>query len=87
MRIVAEVDEDELKSEKIKVKVGDMELCGDQERQLKELLGRYEDVVCMEVGKATGVSHSIKTGESQLIRSPPSYRLAPAWKDQLRKEI
>ena len=57
-----EVDEDELEREKRKVKMGDVELCGDQEKQLKELVGRYEDVVCMEVGKATGVRQSIETG-------------------------
>ena len=58
----------------------------EQEKQLKELLKEFDDVVCTKIGKVEGVSHAIETGDHAPVRSAP-YRLAPAWRDQLREEV
>ena len=44
------------------------------------------EVVCTKLGRATDNCHTINTGMSQPLRTCP-YRLAPAWKDQLREEV
>ena len=57
-----------------------------QNRQIQELLAEFSDVVCQGIGKVQGVAHKIDTGEYAAVRSAP-YRLAPAWRDQLREEV
>ena len=57
-----------------------------QTGQLRDLLKEYDDVVCQKIGQVEGVDHKIETGEHAPVRSAP-YRLAPAWRDQLREEV
>ena len=61
-------------------------LTKEQEAQLAELLSEFDDVVSADMGKASAVTHQIDTGQHAPIWSVP-YRLAPAWRDQLREEI
>jgi len=58
----------------------------DQTKQLQDPWGKYNDVITQKVGKVEGVEHTIDTGEHAPVRSAP-YRLAPAWRDQLREEV
>ena len=58
----------------------------EQAKQLRDLLDEYDDVVCQKIGTVEGTAHNIETGEHGSVRSAP-YRLAPAWRDQLREEV
>jgi len=62
------------------------DLTPSQQDQLQALLAEYQDVVCSQIGHMQGTEHSIDTGDQQPIRSMP-YRLAPAWREQLKEEI
>ena len=61
-------------------------LMGRQNDEVGALLAEYNDVVRQEVGRARDICHEIDTGNEKPIRTCP-YRLAPAWRDQLREEI
>ena len=61
-------------------------LMGRQNDEVGALLAEYNDVVRQEVGRARDICHEIDTGNEKPIRTFP-YRLAPAWRDQLREEV
>ena len=84
--VLAEDNDGESDKPPSRVVLSDSELTKEQEAQLAGLLSEYKDVVNESVGKAWGVSHKIDTAAQVPIRSVP-YRLAPAWRDQLREEI
>ncbi len=50
------------------------------------LLAEYNDVSRQKVGRARDICHEIDTGNEKPIRTCP-YRLALAWRDQLREEV
>ena len=57
-----------------------------QAQELQAVLKQFGGVICETTGKAHDTDHGIDTGEHTHIRSVP-YRLAPAWKEQLRVEV
>ena len=61
-------------------------LMGRQNDEVGALLAECNDVVRQEVGRARDICHEIDTGNEKPIRTCP-YRLAPAWRDQLREEV
>ena len=64
---------------------GGEELAQKQAQELQAVL-QFGDVICETTGMAHNTDHGIDTGEHTPIRSVP-YRLAPAWKKQLRVEV
>ena len=84
--MVAEDGEEESDKPPSKVTLSNSDLTKEQEAQLAELLSEFDDVVSADMGKASAVAHQIGTGPHAPIRPVP-YRLAPAWRDQLREEI
>lgn len=73
--VVAQEDEEEDSSHPLP------KLPDQQERDLQQLLEEFQDVVTTDLGKATGVEHTINTGDHQPIRSPP-HHLASYWKER-----
>ena len=61
-------------------------LTGRQNDEVGALLAEYNNVVRQEVGRAMDICHEIDTGNEKPIRTCP-YRLAPAWREQLREEV
>ena len=61
-------------------------LMGRQNDEVGALLAEYNDVVRKEFGRARYIYHDIDTGNEKPIRTCP-YRLAPAWRNQLREEV
>ena len=57
-----------------------------QWQDLHNLLDSYKDILKEEPGLIKGVHHSIDTGNSLPCRTMP-YRICPAWRDAIRKEI
>ena len=57
-----------------------------QAAQLAALLQPYKDVIMDAPGLTTALEHTINTKDASPIRTA-QYRLAPAWKEQLREEI
>ena len=57
-----------------------------QAAQLAALLQSYKDVIMDTPGLTTALEHTIDTKDASPIRTA-QYRLAPAWKEQLREEI
>ena len=57
-----------------------------QQFEVENKLEQYGGVVCTKLGRATDICHTINMGMSQSLRTCP-YRLAPAWKDQLREKV
>ena len=68
-----------------KVKMGTPQMSETQQEELDNLLRDFKDVVTMELGKVTAVSHAIDTGQAPPIHSHP-YRIAPGLKE-LHQEI
>ena len=61
-------------------------LTGRQNGEVKALLDKYNDIIRLEVDRARDTDHEIDTGnEKPIIRACP-YRLAQAWRNQLRDE-
>ena len=69
-----------------KVKMGTPQMSETQHEELDNLLRVFKDVVTMELGKVTAVSHAIDTGQDPPIRSHP-YRIAQGLKEELHQEI
>ena len=69
-----------------RVKMGTPQMSETQQEELDNLLRVFKDVVTMELGKVTAVSHAIDTGQAPPIRSHP-YRIAPGLKEELHQEI
>ena len=65
---------------------GREELAQKQAQELQAVLKQFGGVICETTGKAHDTDHGIDTGEHTSITSVP-YRLAPAWKEQLRVEV
>ena len=65
---------------------GGEELVQKQAQELQAVLKQFGDVICETTGKACDTDHGVDTGEHTPIRAVP-YRLAPAWKEQLRVEV
>ena len=86
MRVVVADEENESLDNSGRISLAEPQLTPEQSGQLKALLDQYQDVICPEVGGVNTVEHTIDTGTQTPIRSAP-YRLAPAWREQLRKEI
>ena len=53
---------------------------------LQALLVRSPKVICGKLGNASPVSHTVDTGQANPVQIHP-YRIAPAWRGELRKEI
>ena len=62
------------------------DLTSTQRQQLGDLLQEFQDVITTNLGIASGIEHKVDTKDHAPIRVLP-YRIAPAWKDQLRAEI
>ena len=58
----------------------------EQKEDLEELLNSYADVINPTPGRVTLTHHAVNTKDSPPLKSAP-YRLAPAWKDQLKAEV
>lgn len=86
MRVVIAEDEVGTDDPPGRIALSTPDLTQEQSDQLKALLEEFKDVVCPEVGKVEGVEHTIDTGDHSPIRSAP-YRLAPAWRNELREEV
>ena len=86
LRVVMAEEEQDTEEVASRVVLSKPNLSIEQEKQLKELLKEFDDVVCTKIGKVEGVSHAIETGDHAPVRSAP-YRLVPAWRDQLREEV
>ena len=69
-----------------KVKMGVPVLSDFQQIQLQEIKDEFSDVVTTELVMTKHDVHEIDTGESKPIRSVP-YRIAPAWRAELKEEI
>ena len=69
-----------------KIKMGESKLSEEHREELREVLERYKDVITERLGNVRGIEHEIRTGISNSIRCPP-YRLAPGWRQELRKEV
>ena len=79
LRIVVAAEEDgDDKIEKLQL-MGD-DLTVEQQRELKEVLDKFEDVMKDEPGIMTDVVHEINTGSSCPCRTLP-YRICPVWRD------
>ena len=65
---------------------GGEELAQKQAQELQAVPKQFSDAICETTGKAHDTDHGIDTGEHTPIRSVP-YRLASAWKEQLRVEV
>ena len=65
---------------------GGEELAQKQAQELQAVLEQFGDVICETTGRAHDTDHGIDTGEHTPIRSV-LYRLALAWKEQLRVEV
>ena len=61
-------------------------LTDEQNKQLREVIKEFGDVVTTTLGLAHGVEHRIDTKDQTPIRVFP-YRIAPSWKEQLHEEI
>ena len=61
-------------------------LTDEQNKQLREDIKEFGDVVTNTLGLAHGVEHRIDTKDHTRIRVLP-YRIAPSWKEQLNEEI
>ena len=85
LRIVAAAEEmgDEKED---KLGLSEAELAEVQKKALDDLLMNYQDVLRDEPGLAKGVHHVIETGDSLPKRTMP-YRICPAWRDAIKKEI
>ena len=57
-----------------------------QQFEVENMLEQYGEVVCAKLGRAKDICHTINMGMSQPLRICP-YRLALAWKDQLRMKF
>ena len=57
-----------------------------QAAALQALLVRFPKVICDKLGNASPVSHTVDTGQANPVQIHP-YRIAPAWREELRKEI
>ena len=88
MRVVVADEESESLDIPGRVALTKPQLTSAQDKQIGFLLNKYTDVImiCSEVGMVLTTKHWIDTGNQTPIRSVP-YRLAPAWRDQLRREI
>ena len=86
MRVVVADEESESLDTPGRVALSKPQLTSAQDKQMESLLNKYTDVICSEVGVVPTAKHLIDTGNQTPIRSVP-YRLAPAWRDQLRREI
>ena len=69
-----------------KINMGESKLSEEHREELREVLERYKDVITERLGNVRGIEHEIRTGISNSIRCPP-YRLAPGWRQELRKEV
>ena len=85
LRIVAAAEEmgDEKED---KLGLFEAELTEVQKKTLDDLLRNYQDVLRDEPGLAKGVHYVIETGDSLPKRTMP-YRICPAWRDAIKKEI
>ena len=54
-----------------------------QEAEMQALLKQFKHVVCEKLGKTSSVTHTIDTRPVQVH----PYRIAPAWREELRQEI
>ena len=84
MVVVAEEEDEGLEQGKVLAELP--ALMGRQNDEVGALLSEYNDVVRQKVGRARDICHEIDTGNEKPIRTCP-YRLAPAWRDQLRDEV
>ena len=69
-----------------KLGLSEAELTEVQKKILNNLLRNYQDVLRDEPGLAKGVHHVIETGDSPPKQMMP-YRICPAWRDAIKKEI
>ena len=85
--VVADEEEEEENTESVQgaYTLG-KDLTSTQRQQLGDLLQEFQDVITTNLGIASGIEHKVDTKDHAPIRVLP-YRIAPAWKDQLRAEI
>ena len=57
-----------------------------EQKQLDEVLENFSDVLCPKPGLTKEICLSIRTGESDPVRSHP-YRIPPRWKEAVREQI
>ena len=69
-----------------KLGLSEAELTEVQKKTLDDLLRNYQDILRDEPGLAKGVHHVIETGDS-LPKWTMPYRICPAWRDTIKKEI
>ena len=86
LRVVMAEEEQEAEAIASRMILSTPNLTAEQAEQLRELLSQYSDVISPTIGKVQDVEHIIDTGDHVPVRSAP-YRLAPAWRDQLRDNI
>ena len=65
-----------------RVSLGQPGMSEAQQVELDNVLTAFHDVICDKLGQASGVAHTIETGQSAPVQAYP-YRIAPAWKDEL----
>ena len=53
---------------------------------MQALLKQFKHVVCEKLGNTSPVTHTIDTGHEAPVQVHP-YRIAPAWREELRQEI
>lgn len=85
LRLVV-ADEDEEEGTLVTVEQENNSLDSEQKEQLEKLLNSYEDVITPTPGRVDFLRHAINTKNSPPLKTAP-YRLAPAWKDQLKAEV
>ena len=86
LRVVMAEEEQEAEAVASRMVLSKPNLSKEQQEQLQELLREFGDVLSSQIGTVEGVEHTIDTGEHVSVRVAP-YRLAPAWRDQLREEV
>ena len=69
-----------------RVSLGQPGMSEAQQIELDNVLTAFHDVICDKLGQASGVDHTIETGQSAPVQAYP-YRIAPAWKDELHREV
>ena len=85
--MVADEEEEEENTESVRgAYTFGKDLTSTQRQQLGDLLQEFQDVITTNLGIANGIEHKVDTKDHAPIRVLP-YRIAPAWKDQLRAEI
>lgn len=66
--------------------LGTPDLNSIQSAEMQALVGQFPNVISDKLGDASPVVHTVDTGQSSPIQVHP-YRVAPAWREELRKEI